>query len=213
MSNRPMGRDDVVGLADAIGDDFGRCIDFILEIDKLKGVIRRSRIADGSRLENTAEHSWHLAMVATVMAGWAGPEVDLARAISMLLVHDIVEVDAGDTFAYDTAGNEDKRIRELAAAERIFGIPPEPIGAAMRSLWDEYEERRTPTARFAYACDRLQPILLNATTGGISWREHGIRQSQVRAFNEPISDASSEIWTFVQSLIDAATAAGALGPG
>ncbi len=212
MSAGPLDRERVVELASEIDTDFGRRIDFLLEIDKLKTVIRRSRIADSSRLENTAEHSWHLSMVAMVMAERADTAVDLARAVAMLLVHDIVEVDAGDTFAYDTAGHEDKEERERMAADRIFALAPLGVGGELRALWDEYEERATPTAQFAYACDRLQPIMLNAVTGGASWQEHGINQSQVRAFNAPVEQASGDSWRFVCSLIDAAVGEGVLGP-
>ncbi|MEZ5227008.1 MAG: HD domain-containing protein [Acidimicrobiales bacterium] len=130
----------------------------------------------------------------------------------MLLVHDIVEIDAGDTFAYDAAGHEDKRDREVAAADRIFSLAPPTVGERLRALWDEYEEGVTPTAAFAYACDRLQPLLLNAATRGRSWQEHGIRQQQVRDLNAPIGQSSADAWRFVQSIIDAAVAAGALAP-
>lgn len=207
-----LSRDSVAEAAAAVDDDFARRIDFLIEIDQLKTVIRRSRIADGSRLENTAEHSWHLGMVAMVMADRADASVDVARAIAMCLVHDIVEVDAGDTFAYDTAAHEDKEAREQAAADRIFALAPASVERDLRALWDEYEARATPTAQFAYACDRLQPIMLNATTGGVSWQEHGIVASQVRAFNAPIETASADGWRFVSGLIDAAVAEGALGP-
>lgn len=212
MTTGRLDRQRVVELAHAIDDDFGQRIDFLLEIDKLKTIIRRSRIADGSRLENTAEHSWHLGMVAMVMADRSDAAVDLPRVIAMLLVHDIVEVDAGDTFAYDTAGHEDKQERERLAADRIFALAPAAVAVELRAMWDEYEARETASAQFAYACDRLQPIMLNATTGGASWQEHRINQRQVRAFNEPIEQASADSWQFVRSLIDAAVDEGVLGP-
>jgi len=201
----------VVSLASTIDVDFGRRIDFLLEIDKLKTVLRRSRLVDGSRYENTAEHSWHLAMLVMILAPHAHPEVDAFRAMRLLVVHDIVEIDAGDTFAYDVAGHEDKEERERIAAGRIFGLLPVEQAAELRSLWDEYEARSTPTAVFAYACDRLQPMLLNASSGGVSWRENGIRQSQVKALNSPVGDAAGEFWELALALVADAVGAGSLG--
>lgn len=207
-----MNHERVVSLASSIDDDFGKRIDFLLEIDKLKQVIRRSRLVDGSRLENTAEHSWHLAMLVMILAPHAGAEVDPLHAMKLLLVHDIVEIDAGDTFAYDAVGREDKAERESAAAERIFGLLPEGQADEIRALWDEYEGRETPTAVFAYACDRLQPMLLNASSGGMSWKEHGIVQSQVKAFNAPVGDAAGEFWELALAVVADAVEAGQLGP-
>lgn len=203
---------EVIALAGRIDEDFAQRIEFLLELDRLKTVIRRSRLVDQTRFENTAEHSWHLALAVLVLAERADIEVDRARAVAMVLVHDIVEIDAGDTFAYDAVANGDKAEREQRAAERIFGLAPEGIGAELRDLWEEYEARQSPTARFAYACDRLQPILLNASTGGRSWRENGIRAAQVEALNRPIELASADAWRFVESLIDAGVKAGALAP-
>lgn len=201
----------MVSLASAIDGEFGRRIDFLLEIDRLKTVVRRSRLVDGSRLENTAEHSWHLAMLVMVLAPHAGPEVDPLHAMKLLLVHDVVEIDAGDTFAYDTVGQQDKAERERAAADRIFGLLPVGQAAELRGLWDEYEERRTPSAVFAYACDRLQPMLLNASSGGLSWKEHGIQQSQVKQFNAPVGHAADEFWELALAVIADAVESGQLG--
>ncbi len=202
----------MVALARSVDPDLGDRISFLLEVDGLKNVIRRSRIVDRSRLENTAEHSWHLALVALVLAPHAGPGVDLTRALAMVVIHDLVEIDAGDTFAYDTAGHADKAEREAAAADRIFGLLPVDEGLDLRALWDEYEARETPTARFAYACDRLQPMLLNAATGGLSWQEHGIQQSQVRAYNQPIELDSDTLWALADRIITGAVDAEVLGP-
>ena len=206
-----MNQERVVSLASTIDADFGRRIDFLLEIDKLKTVLRRSRLVDGSRYENTAEHSWHLAMLVMILAPHARPEVDPFRAMKLLVVHDIVEIDAGDTFAYDVAGHDDKEERERAAADRIFALLPAEQAAAVRSLWDEYEARSTPTAVFAYACDRLQPMLLNASSGGVSWQEHGIQQSQVKSFNSPVGDAAEEFWALALAVVGDAVEAGKLG--
>ena len=207
-----MAQERVVSLASSIDADFGKRINFLLEIDKLKSIIRRSLLVDGSRLENTAEHSWHLAMLVLTLAPHAGPEVDPLHAMKLLLVHDIVEIDAGDTFAYDVAGHEDKEERETAAAERIFGLLPDDQAVELRALWDEYEARDTPTAVFAYACDRLQPMLLNASSGGVSWKEHKIQQSQVKAFNVPVGDAAPEFWELALAVVAEAVDAGQLGP-
>jgi putative hydrolase of HD superfamily len=203
----------VVSLASTIDADFGRRIDFLLEIDKLKSVLRRTRLVDGSRYENTAEHSWHLAMLVMILAPHARPEVDVFRAMKLLVVHDLVEIDAGDTFAYDVVGHEDKEEREQAAADRIFALLPSAQGAEVRALWDEYEARSTPTAVFAYACDRLQPMLLNASSGGVSWQEHGIQQSQVKAFNAPVGDAAAEFWELALAVVGDAVGSGQLGEG
>ena len=201
----------MVNLAGDIDEGLGRQIEFLVEIDTLKNVERMSVISDASRRENTAEHSWHLAMCALVLADRAGPEVDLGRAILMCLVHDIVEVDAGDTYIYaeDRSG---KAAAEAAAADRLFGLLPVELGAELRSLWEEYEAHTTPTGAFAYAIDRLQPMLLNAVTGGRTWTENGIRQSQVRRMNQPIEAGSADLWMLASGIIETAVAEGVLGP-
>ena len=196
-----MNQERIVELAADVDEDLAGRINFLLEIDKLKGVLRRSRIVDGSRYENTAEHSWHLAMAAMVLAPHAGPEVDITRAVEILLVHDLVEIDAGDTYIYDTEARAAKEQLEQAAAERIFNLLPADQAAHITELWDEYERRETPTAVFAYAVDRLQPVLLNAGAGGVSWQEHGIRHSQAEGINSPIGTASSELWQLATSLL------------
>ena len=193
------------------GDDLSGRIEFLLEIDKLKSVLRRSLLIDGSRVENTAEHSWHLAMAVMVLAPHAPHGVDAIRAMEILLVHDLVEIDAGDTYIYDEAGRADKEARERTAADRIFSLLPPEQAAWIDELWQEYEARETPTARFAYAIDRLQPLLLNGGSDGRSWRRHGIRHSQALAVNEPIGQASSELWTLARSLLDACADEGSLG--
>lgn len=185
-------------------------LDFLLEIDKLKNVIRRSRLVDGSRYENTAEHSWHLAMAVVVLAPHAGADVDIARAIELLLVHDLVEIDAGDTYIYDAEAAKDKERLERAAAERIFNLLPADQAAHINELWEEYEARSTPTAQFAYAVDRMQPMLLNAASGGASWVEHGIHHSQASGVNASIADGSTELWQVVQRLLDSCADEGLL---
>ncbi len=190
-------------------DRLGRQIEFILEIDRLKGVLRRTHLPMGRR-ENSAEHSWHLAMAALLLAEHANQKVDIGRVVQMLLVHDIVEVDAGDTFIYDEAAQEQKAVREWQAAERIFNLLPADQAAWVRGLWEEYEQQRTPEAHFAYAVDRFQPILLNYTCRGRMWREHGITASRVRARNRAIEAGSVRLWERTQALIEDAVRQGFL---
>ena len=159
-------------------------LQFFMEADRLKGVERRNWLSDGSRRENTAEHSWHLGIACMVMAPFATEPFDLGRAVCMALVHDIVEIDAGDTFAYDQSeAAATKRAREEAAADRLFGLLPSDVGADFRQLWDEYESGDTPEARFVMAVDRMAPMFLNMAEGGSAWREHGITRARVIARN------------------------------
>ncbi len=174
---------------------------FLVEADRLKSVLRQTTLCDGSRRENSAEHSWHLGLMATVLARHAGPDIDAARVLQMLLVHDLVEIDAGDTFAYDTAANVDREERELRAAERIFGLLPPAQGRELRSLWQEFESQATPEARVAVALDRLQPLLSNHHSGGGSWKAHGVSRAQVLRRMEPIRTALPALWTEVETIV------------
>ncbi|MEY2444593.1 MAG: hypothetical protein QOE00_1173 [Ilumatobacteraceae bacterium] len=185
-----------------------------MEADRLKGVERRNRLADGSRRENTAEHSWHLGIGVMVMAPFASEPVDVATAVAMALVHDIVEIDAGDTFAYDVAeGAATKRDREVAAADRLFALLPAETGKRFRDLWDEYERGDTPEARFVMAIDRLAPMMLNLAEGATTWREHGINRSQVIARNGVhIEKSLPDVWTTVLAQLDAAASDGRVDP-
>lgn len=195
-------------------DDLRATIDFLLEADRLKAVERRNWLADGSRRENTAEHSWHLGIAAMVMAPFASETIDVGRAVCMALVHDIVEIDAGDTFAYDQSeAAASKAAREEAAADRLFGLLPPVMGAHFRELWDEYERGDTPEARFVMAVDRSAPMLLNITEGGSAWREHGITRSRVIDRNGPhVEPAIPALWAQLLAMLDAAVAAGAIDP-
>lgn len=184
---------------------------FILEADKLKQVHRRSYLANGSRVENAAEHSWHLALMALVLAEHANEEVNLLRVIQMVLVHDIVEIDAGDTYLYDEVANIDKAEREELAAARLFGLLPPGQARALHGLWKEFEARQTADARFANALDRLMPLLHNYHSAGIAWKEHGIRGEQVRERLAVMGDGAAGLWTYAQSIIEAAVAEGLLG--
>lgn len=177
-------------------------IAFIVEIDKMKTILRQNvPITEPHRQENDAEHSWHLAMMALLLAEHADEEVDVARVVKMLLIHDLVEIDAGDTFIYDTVANRDKQERELRAAERIFGLLPEDQGRDLRGLWDEFEARDTADARFAHAIDRFQPALLNVATKGLRWRVHGVTADRVLDRNSVVGDASERLWTHLKGLI------------
>lgn len=185
-----------------------------MEADRLKSVERRNRLADGSRRENTAEHSWHLGIAALVLAPFASEPVDLATAVAMALVHDIVEIDAGDTFAYDEAeGAATKQVREEAAADRLFGLLSAETGRRFREMWDEYERGDTPEARFVMAVDRLAPMMLNLAEGASTWREHGITRSRVIARNgHHIEQSLPGAWSVVLAQLDAAVAAGIVDP-
>ncbi|HEY8449766.1 MAG TPA: HD domain-containing protein [Bacillota bacterium] len=188
-----------------------RQIAFLVEIDRLKQVLRRSLLTDGSRRENSAEHSWHLAVMACVLAEHAAAPVDLERVLKMLLVHDIVEIEAGDTFIYDEQARAAQTERERQAAERLFGLLPADQGGELRALWEEFEARQTPEARFAAALDRLQPLLQNYASGGRSWQEHGVHAERVRARNAGVlREGSPALWELARQLIDDAVARGYL---
>ena len=187
-----------------------RQIQFSLEIDKLKGVLRQTVLLDSSRQENVAEHSWHIAVMAGLLHEYAIEPVDVDHAVRMLLVHDLVEIDAGDVMIYDRARREEMKKREEEAARRIFGLLPADQAQEMRSLWDEYEARQTPEARFAFALDRIQPLLHNLNTQGLMWRKHGISRDQVVEINSPICDAAPALWEYVSALIDEAADKGYL---
>ena len=178
-----------------------RQLEFILEIDRLKSVLRRSYLIHIDRHENSAEHSWHLAVAAMVLAEHAKERIDVSKVIRLVLVHDVVEIDAGDTFIYDDAANVGKAAREQEAANRLFGVLPEEQAQAFMALWREFEDRQTPEAKFAFALDRLLPILHNVFTQGGSWKEHGIRREQALTKNRPIEDGSPVLWQAVESLI------------
>jgi putative hydrolase of HD superfamily len=203
MSAEKQGADDT-GMQERLAGQ----IAFLLEMDRLKAVLRRTPISDRSRKENSAEHSWHAALAAAVLAEHAAEEIDAARAVKMLLVHDVVEIDAGDTFCYDKAGQETRHERETAAAERLFGMLPEDQARDMRALWDEFEARETPEARFAAALDRVLPLLVNYRTSGAAWREHGITYEEVIERNRHIEAGAPLLWKHVKSLIDDAAAKG-----
>ncbi|GIP38936.1 phosphohydrolase [Paenibacillus sp. J31TS4] len=177
-------------------------IAFIVEVDKLKHILRRTILMDKSRRENDAEHSWHLVLMAMVLGPYANePELDTLRVIQMLIVHDLVEIDAGDTFVYDDAGHSDKAEREEKAAQRLFGMLPLEQGDWIYRLWKEFEDKETAEAKFAGALDRLHPLLHNYHTQGHSWREYGITGDRVLAVNRRIEDGSRPLWAYAERLI------------
>ena len=188
--------------------DLELSLKFVVEIDKLKSVLRRTTLTDGSRYENTAEHSWHITLMAVLLADHGPEDLDLMRAVKMLLVHDIVEIDAGDTFCYDEVGSQDKAEREERAAERLFGMRPEAQAREVRELWQEFEARESPEARFANAMDRAQPILQNLETRGHSWQQHGIRLGQVLERNRPIEDGAPGLWRLLRRRLEEAVEEG-----
>jgi putative hydrolase of HD superfamily len=186
-------------------------IEFIKELDKLKQVQRKSFVSGAHRLETTAEHSWHVAMMGWLLVEHAPKGVDAVRVMKMLLVHDVVEIDAGDTLLYAEAiAQQAQHERELAAAERLFGLLPPEQGAELRELWEEFEARLTAEARFAAAIDRLQPLLLNFMSEGAAWRRHGVTVKDVLEKNRHMAEGSPELWAAAERLIEAAIARGYL---
>ena len=187
---------------------------FILEADKLKEIFRQTLCTQSRRPENDAEHSWHLCLLVIVLAEHANfRPLNLGRVLRMLIIHDLVEIDAGDTYAYDPARMADQHAREVLAADRIFGILPPDQALEFRAIWDEFEERRSPEARFAAAVDRFQPMLLGCENGGISWRRHGVTQDRVLARNAHIADGCAPLWDYAVRMIQRAVDAGHLGKG
>lgn len=176
-------------------------MDFILEVDKLKNIGRQTYLSSGERKENDAEHSWHLALMCALLAEHANSEIDVLRTMTMVLIHDIVEIDAGDTYAYDAQGNASKREREVRAAERIFHLLPDDQAAYMRELWEEFEEGETAEAKFALTLDKVQPVMLNAASGGKSWREHEVALPQILKRNERTPEGSEVVWQYARGLI------------
>jgi putative hydrolase of HD superfamily len=183
-------------------------IAFLLEVDKLKTILRRNPISDGSRLENDAEHSWYFAMGALILAEHAAGEIDLAKVLRIALIHDVVEVDAGDTFIYDEAAKRDQAEREERAARRLFGLLPEDQATALLALWREFEAGVTAEARYAKAIDRLAAVLLNHASRGQSWRRHHVPKQRILEINERIAQGSPALWGFVRQLIEDAAARG-----
>lgn len=183
-----------------------RQLRFLVEVDRLKEIYRRTLLIGSRRRENTAEHSWHVTLLALTLYEYSAEPVDLLHVVRMLALHDIVEIDAGDTFAY--ADQSSKAALEAKAATRIFGLLPPDQCAEFTALWQEFDARATPEARFANAMDRLMPVLHNYYTEGGTWREHGVRLDAVLRRLSPIGDGAPEVWALVQTLLDEAVARG-----
>jgi putative hydrolases of HD superfamily len=198
---------------DGVPERLAAQIGFLLEIDRMKTVLRRNPLVAAPRRENDAEHSWHLAMMALVLAEYAEQPVDTARVVELVLVHDLVEVYAGDTWIYDDAAVAGQAEREQRAADRLFPLLPGDQARRVREAWDEFEARQTPEARFAKALDRLQPMLLNFNTDGGTWRGPGVDADAVVRRTSVIADGSSTLWDYARSLLAQATARGDLAPG
>lgn len=177
-------------------------IEFIVELDKMKSIFRQTSIIGEDRREDDAQHSWHISLMAMVLSEYTNEKVDLLKVIKMLLTHDLVEIYAGDTFCYDEKGNSDKREREIEAAEKIFGMLDEDKGQELRALWDEFEEIKTPEAKFATAMDRLQPMLNNYHNNGGTWKKFDISQADIYKRISPVKDSSEELWKFVEYMIE-----------
>lgn len=190
------------------GERVTRQLRFVLEVDRLKRVLRKTLLTDASRHENSAEHSWHLAVMAAVLAEHAPEGVDVPRVIRMVLVHDVVEIDAGDAFCYDADAMAGKEEREARAAERLFGLLPAEQAEDLRLLWEEFEAMESPDARYANALDRLQPLLHNFETEGGSWREHGVSHAQVVERMRPVERGAPALWPVVVEVLEEARRAG-----
>lgn len=185
-------------------------IEFLIEIDKLKSILRRNYISDGTKREDDAEHSWYFAVAALVLSEYANEKIDVQKVITMALIHDIVEIDAGDTFIYDEKAKEDQGEREKKAALRIFGLLPADQKEYFTQLWNEFEENVTGESKFARTIDRFAAVILNCRSGGKAWKEHNITYTRVYEVNKRIRDGSREIWTVIEDLLNRAVNEGIL---
>ncbi|HAU54439.1 HD domain-containing protein [Sphingobacterium multivorum] len=196
-----------------LSDKLLQQIEFIKEIDKIKYIQRRTKLFNSDRPENDAEHSWHLALMAIVLLEHANQSVDLLKVVKMVLIHDIVEIDAGDTFIYDTEKNHTNTSAERLAAQRIFGILPGQQAEELIAIWEEFEAGQTPEAQFARAMNRLEPLLQNSSNNGGTWNEPGVNYEKVYEKKSVIKDGSAVLWEYAEKLIDAGVARGILKKG
>lgn len=171
-------------------------LDFILQADAEKEIERRTLISSGKRFENDSEHAWHMALMAILLSEYANDEIDVLKTVSMILIHDIVEIDAGDTYCYDYELGKSQREREVKAADRIYALLPDDQAKKLRALWDEFEANETPEANFAHAMDCLQPTMLNDASNGVMWKKNSIKLSQVLKRNEHTEKGSRELWKY-----------------
>lgn len=193
-----------------IPERLARQIQFIIEADKLKEIFRQTLCSQSRRAENDAEHSWHLTLLVIVLAEHSNEPIDVLKVLKMLIIHDLVEIDAGDTFAYDTTRMADQHAREAVAAERIFGLLPADQAAAFKALWEEFEARQSAEARFAAAVDRFQPMLLNCLTQGAAWQKHGVTHDRVVARNRHIAEGCTALWAYAETMLTECVASGHL---
>ena len=170
--------------------------EFLLEADKEKFIQRKTLKSDGENFENDAEHAWHMAIMCLLLGEYANEDIDLLKTISMILIHDVVEIDAGDTYAYDDEGKKSQRERELKAADRLFGLLPDDQGKKFRALWEEFEEGKTAEARFAHTMDNVQPAMLNNSTDGKRWAKNKVKLSQILERNKNTADGSKTLWEY-----------------
>lgn len=177
-------------------------IEFIVELDRMKSIFRQTSVIGEDRREDDAQHSWHISVMTMILSGYANEKIDVCKVIKMLLTHDLVELYAGDTFCYDKTGNESKRERELAAADKIYGMLDEEKGKELRDLWDEFEEGKTPEALFAASMDRLQPMLSNYNNNGGTWRKFNVAKEDIYKRIAPVKESSDELWKFVEYMIE-----------
>ncbi len=177
-------------------------IEFIVELDKMKSILRQTSLIDNSKREDDAEHSWHISVMAMVFSEYANEDIDVCKVIKMLLIHDLVEIYAGDTFCYDVKGNMDKKERELKAADKIFGMLAEDKGQELRSLWDEFEEMKTKEALFAASMDRLQPFFNNYFSGGGTWKKFDVSKKDIYKRISPLKESSDDLWKFTENMIE-----------
>ena len=183
-------------------------MEFIVELDKMKSILRQTSIIGEDRREDDAQHSWHISVMAMILGEYSNEKVDICKVIKILLTHDLIEIYAGDTFCYDKIANNDKRERELVAAEKIFGMLDEAKGRELRSLWDEFEAMETPEALFAAAMDRLQPMLSNYNNNGGTWRKFDVPKEDIYKRIDPVKRSSDELWNFVKHMIEDAAERG-----
>lgn len=193
---------EIIGDDNMVSERLLKDMEFIVELDKMKTILRQTSIIGDERREDDAQHSWHISLMAMILAEYTNEEVDLGKVIKMLLTHDLVEIYAGDTFCYDKVGNDDKKERELLAAEKIFGILDEDKGKELRLLWDEFEEMETKEALFAAAMDRLQPMLSNYNNEGGTWKKFNVAKSDIYKRIAPVKESSDILWNFVQTMIE-----------
>ena len=193
-----------------IDERLKRQLEFIVEADKMKNIYRQTYVIHEDRKENDAEHSFHISLMVPLLAEYSNTEINQLKTMKMLLIHDFVEIDAGDTYCYGDTTDEDKRAREEKAADRLFNILPADMAEEYRALWNEFEAHLTPEAKFAASMDRLQPILLQVAKGGKSWKEHKVKYKQVAKRIAPVADGSEVLWNYLDKLLDASVKKGIL---